>query len=148
MTWPRKQKRALWMQLRGGLKPNGSQSRRALGSSNFTSSKPMNRMRLRLPRMTVRMRLYGKRARLFLRRNTRCAVFPNLKATECHHVFGRRGRLLLWEPGWRAVSALGHAVIHRAPEAARRAGLLGPIGSWNDYEKAVASATRLRIIHE
>ncbi len=33
-----------------------------------------------------------------------------------HHVRGRVGRLLLWEPGWLPVSFVGHLFIHDHPE--------------------------------
>ncbi len=136
MTWPPKPKRlALWVGLHGGLKPNGAKS--TATGQNSVLVKPMPRLKTRSKPMTALMRLYVSRVRLFLRHNQCCVVFPNLKSEQCHHVFGRRGRLLLWEPGWKSVSAAGHAWIGANPAEARRLGLVGPVGTWNDYDRAV-----------
>lgn len=64
---------------------------------------------------------YVAEAALFVRGKT-CAVFPHLKATECHHVKGRQGyadewaqqrgiTLLMDKRYWLAVSSEGHRKI-------------------------------------
>jgi hypothetical protein len=58
------------------------------------------------------------------------------KITEVHHVYGRVGRLLNWKPGWLGVSKEGHRWVHANPEQARSLGFLGPVGTYNDYERA------------
>lgn len=55
-----------------------------------------------------------------------------------HHVFGRRGRLLCWTPGFRTVHFDCHEWIHHNPNRAQMLGLLGPMGTFNDYNRAVA----------
>jgi hypothetical protein len=63
---------------------------------------------------------------------------PTRPATECHHKFGRRGRLLLWEPGWRAVCSGCHEWIHRInPVGAQEIGMLATAGAWENFERAV-----------
>ena len=54
------------------------------------------------------------------------------RATQVHHVFGRRGKLLLWEPGWKFVSMDGHRWIENNMNLARQLGLLAPVGKYND----------------
>lgn len=61
------------------------------------------------------------------------------KLDQCHHVFGRRGQLLLWTPGWMAVSAAGHRWIHNNPAKATEMGFLGPTGTYNDFVRAKKS---------
>lgn len=141
---PKAKRRALWTRL-GGLKPNGwkSGSRRLKNPSswrNTTSHKPLKRrivIRRRSRACDKRMKTYREQAKIFLAQNPKCAVLFGRRSTEIHHRFGRRGRLLLWQPGWLAVSALAHAAIHRLPAEARRQGLIGPVGTWNNYQKAV-----------
>lgn len=60
-----------------------------------------------------------------------------MPATQCHHKYGRRLELLLWRPGWRFVSDAGHKWIDRHPKKARELGLLGPVGTYNDFARAV-----------
>lgn len=130
MTWPRtKRPKALWVGQPGGLKPNGHR----------IESKKLRRLKPRSSSYSARMRIYGARVKAFLRLNPFCAVYPTRPATEVHHRAGRSGRLLLWEPGWLAVSQEGHVKIHGSPSKARRLGWLLPIGCWNDYERAVAA---------
>src|SRR5688572_32678371 len=52
-------------------------------------------------------------------------------ALEVHHKFGRRGALLMWQPGWQAVCAECHRFIHRNICEARWLGLYAPKGQWN-----------------
>ena len=61
----------------------------------------------------------------------RCAVFPEKKATQCHHVRGRLGPLLLDKRFWKAVSMEGHDFIHNNISKARKLGLLAMPGYWN-----------------
>ena len=54
-------------------------------------------------------------------------------ATQCHHKFGRRNRLLLHKPFWIPVCAgCHHFITFVSPTIARAAGLLCPEGSYND----------------
>jgi hypothetical protein len=82
-------------------------------------------------------RQYIRAKARFLAANPWCAwglaqVPPqHLRATELHHRFGRAGKLLLWEPGFLAVSAQGHAWIDANRDEARKRGLLCPVGQWN-----------------
>ena len=123
---PRKRSIALWVNLKNGLKPNGWTGK----------PKPITQLKRRSRSYTKRMRIYRKQVIQFLRRHPQCAVFAGQKATQCHHRFGRIARLLLWEPGWVAVSAEGHDKINQEKVWARSVGLLGPCGSWNNYEAA------------
>src|SRR5271168_2584092 len=59
-------------------------------------------------------RKYRSRSLKFLKQlveaNQRCPVTGAalmLGDVQMHHKFGRRGKLLLWEPGWIAVSSVG-----------------------------------------
>jgi hypothetical protein len=58
------------------------------------------------------LREYAKESKKFLAKNPRCAVFPNLAANQVHHVRGRRGKWLLDQRYWKAVSEAGHQKIH------------------------------------
>jgi len=87
--------------------------------------------------MQAAMREYNKTKGYWLA-GKQCAVFGKLTATEVHHKFGRAGRLLLWTPGWIPVSKNGHRWIHDNPQVARDLGYFGPVGTWNDYKRAVA----------
>jgi hypothetical protein len=54
-------------------------------------------------------------------------------ATQCHHKFGRRGRLLLHKPFWIPVcSFCHHFITFISPPISRTAGLLCPEGRYND----------------
>lgn len=111
--WPEKPKRALWTGIRSGIKPHG------------WTSKPTVKQRLK-PRSrsyTSRMRRYRKQVSLFLNRNPFCAVFPGQRSTECHHKKGR-GKYLLDESTWLAVSRAAHIKIHSEPAWAYKNGYL------------------------
>jgi len=86
-------------------------------------------------KLAAASRIYNERVKVWLV-GKQCAVFHQLPATQCHHRFGRRGRLLLWEPGWLPVCDAGHALIHSTPKASITRGFIGPVGTWNDYERA------------
>lgn len=68
----------------------------------------------------------------------RCGSYVIIFRRTCHHRFGRRGRLLNWKPGWAMVDFDCHIWIDNHPEAARELGLLGPMGTFNDFNRAVA----------
>lgn len=53
-------------------------------------------------------------------------------ATQNHHYFGRRGRLLLWEDGWIPVCVSCQEWIHSNIEQAREANLICVKGQWNN----------------
>src|SRR5438034_2593969 len=133
MKWPKKRKsKALWVKLRHGLKPNG-----------WTSTPKLTRkLKARSVSYEKRMSIYRRQVASFLKRNPFCAVFPKLSAIDCHHAYGRVGKLLLWEPGFRSVSFAGHRWIEEHPIEARRRGLLGPKGTWNNYQAAVKTVMR------
>lgn len=69
-------------------------------------------------------REYASRRKKFLARpeNQRCRVFPELRATEVHHMKGRVGDLLLDEHYWLPVSREGHENIELNPEWAKQMG--------------------------
>ncbi len=134
MTWRRiKRPRALWLGLQNGLKPRGWIG---LAAKKPTRLKPRSRS------YASRMTVYRSRVRTFLESHPFCAVFTGQRAIQNHHRFGRRGRLLLWEPGWLAVSQSGQEKIHANLEWAREHGFIGPVGTWNDYGRAVKAMAR------
>lgn len=57
-------------------------------------------------------------------------ISAQLKAN--HHIFGRQGRLLMWRPGWMAISTQGHRFVHSNIEQARQHGWYAPKGLWNN----------------
>ena len=65
-----------------------------------------------------------------------------VKAIQCHHRFGRRGKLLLWKPGWLPVSQEGHDWINSHPKEAQELKLIGPKGTWNDFKRAQACVAK------
>lgn len=66
---------------------------------------------------------YRKRVKVWLI-GKRCAVFPEKKATECHHKRGRAGKWLLIEEHWLPVSHDGHDKINNNPEWALEMGFI------------------------
>jgi hypothetical protein len=60
-----------------------------------------------------------------------CWTSEPLVATQCHHIRGRRGALLLDKRYWAAVSDVGHKWIHANPHKAAALGLLCERGGWN-----------------
>jgi hypothetical protein len=57
------------------------------------------------------------------------------KLNEVHHMFGRRGRLLNWQPGWMPVSKQGHRWVHANIREARRLCFYAPLGFWEDWKR-------------
>lgn len=83
---------------------------------------------------------YRKLKAAFLRSNSHCwvcCVWLRPESRELHHKYGRRNRLLTWEPGFRCVCHRCHQDIHAFPAAAILGGHLGPMGTFNDYNRAV-----------
>ncbi len=58
------------------------------------------------------------------------------RLNEVHHKFGRQGKLLIWKPGWIAVSKEGHRFLHSNIKIAIKNGWIGQVGTWNNFEKA------------
>jgi hypothetical protein len=63
-------------------------------------------------------KIYNARVKVWIV-GKKCAVFPNKKATECHHVRGRWGKRLFEEQYWLPVSRAGHDQINNNPDWAR-----------------------------
>ena len=87
------------------------------------------------------LREYRKVKSEFLRSNSHCwvcCIFLPPHCRELHHKYGRSGRLLTWEPGFRCVCHRCHDDIHTFPAAAISGEHLGPMGTFNDYNRAVA----------
>ncbi len=61
------------------------------------------------------IREYNKRIKVYLANHPRCAVFPELKSNQVHHIAGRIGKKLLDQKYWLAVSDAGHTKIHNFP---------------------------------
>lgn len=66
-----------------------------------------------------------------------CGRFVDPTERTNHHKFGKVGRLLNWKPGWNMVHLDCHIWITNHTKEARELGLIGPEGTWNDYERAV-----------
>jgi len=97
--------------------------------------KKPKRIARRTPKRAKEERIYRARVKVWL--VGRVSQISGDPAQECHHKFGKRGRLLLWEPGWVPVTHVEQTWIHTHPDQAGEAGLLGPEGTWNDYDRAV-----------
>lgn len=55
---------------------------------------------------------------------------------EVHHIFGKRGKLRRWRPGWLLTGRRLHDWIETHPKEAQDAGWRGPTGTFNDFERA------------
>lgn len=84
---------------------------------------------------TQEMKSYNALKEAFLTANPYCAVFPQKKSAQVHHLRGRNGyadqwarergvSLLLDVRWWAAVSAEGHQWLHSHPKEAREKGWL------------------------
>lgn len=95
---------------------------------------PKKGMKTRTPSRTAQERVYRARVSLLLQtryRKTFCPVVwetskhtRKVPVTQCHHIDGREGKLLLKEDLWLFVSDEGHRWIHEHPNAAREQGWL------------------------
>jgi len=96
------------------------------------------------------LRQYSRDRKLFLEQQlwcAACAIVPLRigqpgawlinRATEVHHRFGRQGQLLNYQPYWLPVCRQCHDWIGRNPAAARKLGLLAPVGQWNTMPKDI-----------
>jgi len=83
--------------------------------------KPLKRKKLR-PRSVKRSKEEGEYYRIgraFLAENSRCAVYPNMAATQVHHSRGRAGRLLTDRRWFIPTSQEGHSWIESHHREAR-----------------------------
>lgn len=60
---------------------------------------------------------------------------------ECHHKFGRRGKLLCMTEYWIALCSKCHASVHDNPSWAITQGLLAPTGQFNSVPKSPLPTT-------
>lgn len=87
------------------------------------------------------LREYRKVKYAFLCEHTRCEVCKRpliFAERELHHAYGRNGRLLCWVPGFRCLCHRCHSAVHLLPTLAIERGYMGPMGTFNDYSRAVA----------
>ena len=109
-----------------------------------SASSKRKRVRSVSKRRQVQSRDYPAAARAFVAKaiadGKTGPVYPGEPLSDNHHIYGRRGRLLMWKPGWLAVSRRGHRRIEEFPRYARSQGWLGPVGTYNDFERAVEHA--------
>lgn len=132
--------KALWTQLPSYLAANELAHRRKI---SYGRAKEIvkraggfkKQIKPRTKKRAAEERAYRARVKLWL--VGKVSPISGKPATQCHHRFGRRGRLLLWESGWIPVTAADHLWIdsHRAEAQAK--GLLCPAGMYDDYERAV-----------
>lgn len=102
--------------------------------------KPRKPIRKVSAERSKRLREYSPRRAKWLAINNRCAVFPELRATEIHHTRGRIGRLLNMIEFWVPVSRKGHDWINANPAEARNRTwyglpLLCAVGQYNTVPK-------------
>lgn len=72
-------------------------------------------------KLAKRLQGYQEAVRAFIR-GKRCAVYPELKAEECHHMAGRSNDMLMNKKYWLAVSRKGHVYIELHPKEAKGKG--------------------------
>lgn len=129
------------------------ETRKAWKAGKKLAPKPRKKIRRERPELRRRRAEYRKLlpAWLALPENRTCRVWElsgafrrekmmsghPMRATECHHVYGRkltrRGDLLLAFEWCAPVSREGHRWIEENPDAARELGLLAPVGKWNTW---------------
>lgn len=106
----------------------------------YPNPRPLRkRIPRRTPKRSAQERRYTKTVlewfHATMRRGATCPVTGD-KLTpfniQCHHIYGRRGPLLNWQPGWLAVSAKGHEWIHKNISEARRCRWYAPAGMWEN----------------
>ena len=123
---------------------------RLVRKAEAKNAAPARRIKARTPQRAKDEATYRKKVKawLLLSENHWCAACQPLAkvmqgnktpfsftapATQCHHKFGRRGRLLLHKPFWIPVCKDCHYIItFVSPSAAREAGVLCPEGRYND----------------
>jgi hypothetical protein len=99
------------------------------------AKKPRKLIRRRNPKRASEEKKYRERVKVWLL-GKECRKCHN-PATQTHHAHGRRGRLLLWEPGWRPLCAECHDWAHKNPADGLRYDLFAQ-GTWNDFQRAWA----------
>lgn len=153
------QGKALWLQLPSyrtaqsagdscagsGAKQNASASRSightkkersatSLNKSESSRKPSVDLLRRRIRSISRRMSKLNRRYNADVKewiKGKRCALFPSRKATQCHHMRGRLGPLLLDKRFWIPVSAEAHRWIDANREDARAKGLLAKAGEWH-----------------
>lgn len=138
MNWKQKPKqgKALWTKLR--------QYKKSTSGSTATAS-GIHRSRSRIRAVSTsrakELRQYSKLAQQFKLDHPKCGCCdvihfrPARKTTDVHHSRGRRGKLLLDQRYWIGVCGGPqgcHGWIHAHPAEARKLGLFGEVGSWNN----------------
>ncbi len=121
----------------------GPRARKMRRINKTAAQKPVKRfMRPSSKRMTKLRRLYLEIRNQWISGKT-CAVHGRpCRATECHHVRGRTGTLLIDKRFWIPVCTAGHAWIHEEIQAARAQGF---IQKWGQAPRD-AETRRLRDI--
>lgn len=75
------------------------------------------------PKMAKALQEYSKLRKVFLEANPQCAVYPELRSEEVHHMKGRATiELLLDDNYWLAISRKAHTEIELNPEWAKQRG--------------------------
>ncbi len=100
-----------WKKGKKTLQGSGLKQRKNVGKGASLKSRSKKR--------DIQNREYSKLKAQFLSDNPRCAVFPHLWASECHHSKGRLGRLLCDVRWWVPVSREGHDWIESHHRDAR-----------------------------
>lgn len=103
------------------------------------------RLRHRTPQRSRDERIYRKRVRVWIKlpENRFCrgciitseGVENKVPSTQCHHKYGRLGKLLIDEKHWIPLCDFCHDQVHRWPEWARNHGLIALPGQWNNPPK-------------
>lgn len=83
--------------------------------------KKVYQLAYRTKKRSKQERQYNAEVKEYLR-GKMCAVFPERKATEVHHMKGRTGGLLLDKRYWLPVSRDGHQKIENNPQWALEQG--------------------------
>jgi hypothetical protein len=93
-----------------------------------TDKKPKFKKAKQIAKISTRRKterqIYSVKRRMFLEQYPKCAVYPELDATEIHHKNSTRHGKLLDDSDWLAVSRKGHLWIHDNPESAEEKGWL------------------------
>lgn len=73
-------------------------------------------------KMDKTLALYNVVRKKFLQAHTQCAVFPNMRSVEIHHIAGKVGSLYLDSNNFLPVSRMGHNWIHENEAEATKLG--------------------------